>query len=62
VHEKVLNPAFDPDRPYLPRQDRPEWDVVAFAGRTPMRRGERTGERWFRLGEVSPATELWLVR
>jgi hypothetical protein len=62
VHEKVLNPAFDPGRAYIPRQDRPEWDVVAFAGSVRMRRGERAGERWIRLGEVSPATELWLVR
>ena len=62
VHEKVLNPQFDPARPYQARQARPEWDVVALGGQARLRAGERTGARWVRIAEVSPAVELWLVR
>ncbi len=62
VHEKVLNPQFDPARPYQARQARPEWDVVALGGQARVRSGERTGARWVRIAEISPAVELWLVR
>jgi hypothetical protein len=62
AHERVLNPEFDPEKPYLPRQARPEWDVVALAGQAKVRKGERAGARWIRIGEVSQAVERWLVR
>ena len=60
--EKVLNPDFDPSRDYEPRQARPEWDVVAFAGPERLRKGERIGARWLRIRAVSDAVEEWLVR
>lgn len=27
-----VNPNYDPDRPYIPRSDRPEWDAVGMLG------------------------------
>ena len=60
--ERVLNPDFDPARAYEPRQARPEWDVVAFAGPERLCKGERTGARWIRIRGVSGAVEEWLVR
>jgi hypothetical protein len=60
--ERVLDPRFDPARDYVPRRDRPEWDVVSFRGQERVRKGERVGARWIRMGDVSEAAELWLVR
>ncbi len=62
VREKVLNPDYDPARGYRPREARPEWDVVAFAGPDRILKGEPVGERWIRVREISPQVEEWLVR
>ena len=62
VQEKVLNPDFDPAAPYASRRERPEWDVVSFCGQERVRVGERVGDRWIRLRQVSPTVEEWLVR
>ena len=62
LHEHVLNPAFDPQQPYVARQARPEWDAVSLFGPERLRRGEPTGERWIFMRRISPAVEEWLVR
>ena len=62
VHEPLPNPAFDPSRPYAPRAERPEWDVVAFNGPALVRKGEVVGDRWIRMRTVSTGVEEWLVR
>lgn len=62
VEEKVLNPLFDPARPYRPRRERPEWDIVTLSGEARLLRGERPGSRWIKLADVSAQVERWLVR
>jgi autotransporter adhesin len=32
-----LNPEYDPEQPYIPRTDRPEWDVVGLMGKLYLR-------------------------
>ena len=62
LHEPVLNPDFDPARGYVARQARPEWDAVSLFGPERVRRGERAGERWVFMRQVSPNVDEWLVR
>ena len=35
--KQMLSPEFDPDRVYVPRSQRPEWDVVGLVGRIIIR-------------------------
>ena len=32
VEEPITNPDYDPDQEYIPRLERPEWDVVGMLG------------------------------
>lgn len=58
----ILNPNFDPELTYTPREDRPEWSPVGLTGRLRLYKGQPTGSRWIKLADVSDAVEEWLVR
>ncbi|MEF3134617.1 hypothetical protein OS035_24480 [Rhizobium sp. 268] len=58
----ILNPAFDPEVTYKPREDRVEWSPVGLTGRLRLYKGQPTGSRWIKLADVSDAVEEWLVR
>ncbi|MGO8083486.1 peptidase G2 autoproteolytic cleavage domain-containing protein [Rhizobium leguminosarum] len=58
----ILNPAFDPEVTYKPREDRPEWSPVGLTGRLRLYKGQPTGSRWIKLTDVSANAEEWLVR
>lgn len=58
----ILNPDFDPEKAYKPREDRPEWSPVGLTGRLRLFKGQPTGARWIKLADVSASVEEWLVR
>lgn len=60
--ERQLNPAFNPDEEYVPREQRPEWDCVGLMGKLRIRKGQVTGSRWIKMRDVSDNVEEWLVR
>ena len=37
VHAPVINPAYDPDKPYINRRNRPEWSAVGMMGKLYVR-------------------------
>lgn len=59
---RKLNPAYDPDRPYTPRADRPEWSTIGLMGKLRLRKGQPVGSRWVKMRDVSATVEEWLVR
>jgi predicted aspartyl protease len=60
--ERQLNPAYDPDAEYIPREQRPEWDCVGLMGKLRIRKGQPTGSRWIKMRDISDSIEEWLVR
>lgn len=58
----VLNPDFNADLEYVPRDQRPEWSPVGLTGRLRIHKGQPTGSRWIKLADVSESVEEWLVR
>lgn len=60
--ERQLNPAYDPDQEYIPREQRPEWDCVGLMGKLRIRKGQVTGSRWVKMRDISDTVEEWLVR
>jgi len=58
----VLNPAFDPELEYTPREERPEWSPVGLTGRLRVWEGQPTGSRWIKLNDINANVEEWLVR
>ena len=59
---RKLNPAYDPDVEYIPREQRPEWDCVGLMGKLRIRKGQPTGSRWIKMRDISDSVEEWLVR
>ena len=59
---RKLNPAYDPDAEYIPREQRPEWDCVGLMGKLRIRKGQVTGSRWIKMRDISATVEEWLVR
>lgn len=59
---RALNPAYDPDREYIPRADRPEWATVGLMGKLRLRKGQPVGARWIKMRDISDTVEEWLVR
>ena len=60
--DRQLNPNYDPDQPYVPREDRPEWSCVGLMGKLRIRKGQPTGTRWIKMRDISATVEEWLVR
>lgn len=59
---RVETPDFDPEAPYVPRAERPEWAMVGLIGKLRLRRGQPTGAGWILMRAVSEDVEEWLVR
>jgi hypothetical protein len=59
---RKLNPAYDPEAEYIPREERPEWDCVGLMGKLRIRKGQITGSRWIKMRDINDSVEEWLVR
>ncbi|MES0488428.1 MAG: peptidase G2 autoproteolytic cleavage domain-containing protein [Leptospirales bacterium] len=57
-----LNPKYDPKREYVPRDQRPEWNVVGLVGQIPLRKGQPTAPGWVKMKDLDKDVELWLVK
>ena len=59
---RKLNPEYDPDMEYIPREERVEWDTVGLVGKLRVIKGQPVGTRWIKLKDISDNVEEWLVR
>jgi hypothetical protein len=60
--DRVLNPDYDPDSEYVPREKRKEWSTVGLVGKLRMHKGQLTDSRWIKMKDISDTIEEWLVR
>jgi hypothetical protein len=60
--KRKLNPAWDPAVPYIPRAERPEWNVIGLVGQVLIRKGDPVNPRWRKMKDVSATVELWFIR
>jgi hypothetical protein len=59
--EQVQNPDYDPNREYVPRSERPEWDPVGLMGKLVIRNGLPVNPKWKRMKAVNDTLSKWLV-
>jgi len=59
---RKINPAYDPESEYIPREQRPEWGCVGLMGKLRIRKGQITGSRWIKMRDINDSVEEWLVR
>ncbi len=57
-----VNSDYDPKREYIPREERPEWNIVGLIGQIPVSKGQPIAPTWVRIKTVSKDIELWLVK
>ncbi|WP_197919309.1 peptidase G2 autoproteolytic cleavage domain-containing protein [Thiosulfatihalobacter marinus] len=62
LQRRMIDPAYDPDMPYVPRAERPEWSTVGLMGKLRLRKGQPVDPRWIKMRDVSADVEEWLVR
>jgi hypothetical protein len=60
--DRILNPNFDPDSEYIPREKRPEWGVVGLVGKLCIIKGQPTMPNWIKLKNISDTVEQWLIK
>lgn len=59
---RVLNPIYDPEHAYIPRQQRQEWSPVGLVGKLRLRKGQPVAASWLKMRDISESVEEWLVK
>jgi hypothetical protein len=60
--KSMINPQYDSQIDYVPREQRKEWDMVGLIGKISVRKGQQTGASWIKLKDISANVEEWLIR
>lgn len=58
----IINPEWNPEEEYTPRQERPEWDAVGLMGKLRVINGEIINPNWIKLRDISENVTEWLVK
>jgi hypothetical protein len=57
-----LNPAWDKDVEYTPREKRDEWIIVGLVGQVKVSKGKPVNDRWIKMRDISSTVEEWMIR
>lgn len=58
----VLNPEWDKNAQYIPRKDRPEWNIVGLIGQIRVLKGCPVAPSWIKMRSVNENIDEYLVR
>jgi hypothetical protein len=59
---RKINPDFDTELEYVPREHRKEWDCVGLMGKLRIRKGQPVNPGWRKMRDISDDVEEWLVK
>ena len=59
---KILNDSYDASKEYVSREFRDEWNLIGLTGQVTMTKGQKTGDRWIKMRDISDTVEEWLIR
>jgi hypothetical protein len=59
---RTLNPNYDENVEYIPREKRREWSIVGLMGKLRIRKGQETMPTWIKMRDVSQNVEEWLIK
>lgn len=59
---RILNPDYDPDVEYIPREKRDEWNIVGLVGQVPILKQQPVNPNWVKMHDVSDSVEMWLIK
>lgn len=58
---RMLNPAYDPATPYVPRIARREWNPIGLLGRVLLLPGQPVSPKWVRLRAFNSTYDEWFI-
>ena len=59
---KIFSDSFDASKEYVSREFRDEWNLIGLTGQVTMTKGQKTGDRWIKMRDISDTVEEWLIR
>ena len=62
ILRRKLNPDFDDSKEYVKREDRDEWVIVGLMGQVAITKGQKMGDRWIKMRDVSDTVEEYMIR
>ena len=62
LQRKKRNPDYDASKTYVNREGRDEWQVVGLLGQVRITKGQRMGDRWIKMRDVSSTVEEWMIK
>lgn len=57
-----LNPNYNPNITYIPRSERPEWNIVGLMGQIKILKNQEIPDRWIKMEDINDDIALYLVR
>jgi len=60
-HYKI-NPLWNENIDYIPRENRKEWNIVGLLGQVKISKGQPMNDRWIKMRDVSSSVEEWFIR
>ena len=62
LKRKKRNPDYDTSKTYVNREGRDEWQVVGLLGQVRITKGQRMGDRWVKMRDISSTVEEWMIK
>lgn len=60
--KKKISKIYDPHLKYIPRKDRPEWNIIGLVGQVLIEKGQPTNKNWIKIKDMDENIELWLIK
>ena len=60
--QKKISQLYDPNREYIPRSQRPEWNVVGFLGIVRILKNKPVAPNWTKLYSINPEFDAYFIR
>ena len=62
ILRRKLNSDFDDSKEYVKREDRDEWVIVGLMGQVAINKGQKMGDRWIKMRDISDTVEEYMIR
>ena len=59
---RIFSDSYDASKEYVSRENRDEWNLIGLTGQVTMTKGQKTGDRWIKMRDISDTVEEWLIR
>ena len=61
-NNKIINPKYNPNLTYLPREERKEWTKIGLIGILKLLKGQPVHPNWIKIRDINDEIEEWFIR